>query len=287
MGLDWFQASPVADEAFKRAESILGWPLREVCSPDGDERLSVTLYTQPALYVTCAIIADALQHKGFSPSITAGHSAGEFAALYAAGSLDFETGLIVIAERARLMHEKAGPGAMAAVLGLQPQEVQDACVEFSGGIVQAANYNSPKQTVITGEEQAIDDITDDLKQRGARRVVKLPVSGAFHSPLMKEAQIEFNQFMMGVEIKRPRIAWVSNNTAQPEDDPDEIKSLLIAQFCESVRWVDSMAYISSHAESGIECGPGEVLCGLAKQNASEWPCNPCGTPSDLESIIQS
>ncbi|MBZ0257244.1 ACP S-malonyltransferase, partial [bacterium] len=285
MGLDWLDASQIAQERCRQAESALGWSVCDLWKPENETDLGLTKNTQPALYTLSAIISDALKEQGIEPALTAGHSAGEFAALYAAGAWDFETGLKIIAERARLMHELAAPGAMAAVLGMEPSQIEAACSEWSDGIVQAANFNSPKQTVITGEKAAIEAISPVLKEKGARRVMQLPVSGAFHSPLMKEAQSQFRAFLQDIEIKDLTTAWVSNNSAQQESASSSIREQLIKQFCEPVRWVQSMEVISSNADCGIEVGSGEVLCGLAKQCNRDWTCSPCGTIEDFNKVL--
>ncbi|MDP8245743.1 MAG: ACP S-malonyltransferase [Candidatus Hinthialibacter antarcticus] len=284
MGLDWFDASEIARNRSQQAEAALGWSVTDLWKPENESQLATTKFTQPALYTLSAILTDALKEKGVEPALTAGHSAGEFAALYAAGAWDFETGLRVIAERARLMHELAAPGAMAAVLGMQPEDIQSICDEWTDGIVQAANFNSPKQTVITGEKAAIEAISPVLKEKGARRVVQLPVSGAFHSPLMKDAQTQFRTFLQDIEIKVPSVIWVSNNTAQQQAFASDIRDQLVKQFCEPVRWVQSMDVIFAQSETGLEVGPGEVLCGLAKQCNRDWPCNPCGTIEEFSQV---
>lgn len=285
MGLDWLDASEMARQRCQQAEAALGWSVTDLWKPENESQLGATKFTQPALYTLSAILTDALKEKGVKPALTAGHSAGEFAALYAAGAWNFETGLRVITERARLMHELAAPGAMAAVLGMQPEDIQSICDQWTDGIVQAANFNSPKQTVITGEKAAIEAISPILKEKGARRVVQLPVSGAFHSPLMTEAQTQFRAFLQNIEILNPSVAWVSNNTAENQTSADAIREQLVKQFCEPVRWVQSMEVISAQTERGIEVGPGEVLSGLAKQCNRDWPCSPCGTIEEFNQVI--
>ena len=285
MGLDWLDASQIAQERCRQAESVLGWSVSDLWKPKNETNLGLTKNTQPALYTLSAIICDALKEQGIEPALTAGHSAGEFAALYAAGAWNFKTGLKIIAERSRLMHKLAAPGAMAAVLGMEPNQIEAACSEWSDGIVQAANFNSPKQTVITGEKAAIEAISPVLKEKGARRVMQLPVSGAFHSPLMKEAQSQFRAFLQDIEIKDLTAAWVSNNTAQQESASSVIREQLVKQFCEPVRWAQSMEVIASHSERGFEVGSGEVLCGLAKQCDRNWPCSPCGTIEDFNKVL--
>lgn len=287
MGSDLANESFHAMQRFKQADEMLGWDILELKKTDTVPSLDITIYTQPAIYVVSCVTAEFLVENGVKPSAVTGHSAGEFAALTAAGAWDFETGLNVISQRACLMHKMAGPGAMAAVLGLDPDIIRETCETFERGLVRVANYNSPKQTVITGESAAIEEISPVLKEKGARRVMKLPVSGAFHSPLMEKAQAEFRRFMENIEIKEPQIAWVSNNTAQPESDPARIKELLVDQFCSSVRWVESMNWMKEHTDEAVEVGPGEVLCGLAKACVDEYPCRPTSTLENMKEIIKT
>ncbi|MBI1389199.1 MAG: ACP S-malonyltransferase [bacterium] len=284
MGLDLYENSSLAQERFNEAESLLGWSVRDLVQPGREQDLNLTIYTQPALYTVSCILAELLIENGAEPHLTAGHSAGEYAALTTAGAWDFGTGLRVIAERGRLMHEMAAPGGMSAVLGLAPEVIAEVCDSWKDGVVRPANFNSPKQTVITGDKAAVDGIAASLKERGARRVAALPVGGAFHSPLMSEAQARFREYLADVSIQAPKIAWISNNSAQIETDAGTVREHLIRQFCEPVRWVESMRQIASESERGVEAGPGEVLTGLAKQCAPDWSCTPSGT---LESIQQA
>lgn len=287
MGNDLAGESAAALQRYKQAEDILGWDILELKNTDSVPSLDITIYTQPAVYVVSCTTAEYLIKNGVQPSAVAGHSAGEFAALTVAGAWDFETGLNVISQRACLMHKMAGPGVMAAVLGLDPDSIRETCDAFEGGIVRVANYNSPKQTVITGESDAIDEVTPILKEKGARRVVKLPVSGAFHSPLMEKAQSEFRRFMDSIELREPKVQWISNNTAQPESDPVRIKELLIEQFCSSVRWVETMNWMKQQTNQAVEVGPGEVLCGLAKACADEYICLPTSTLENIKEIVET
>ncbi len=293
MGLDFIEAYPSARERYEQAEAILGWSVEDLAKsdnaakPEGADNLNVTLYTQPSLYTLSCVIAEVLAEAGVEPSLTAGHSAGEFAALTAAGAWDFETGLRVIAERARLMHETAKPGAMAAVLGMNPDALEAACAAWSDGVVRIANFNSPKQTVITGDREAVKAIGPVLKEQGARRVVPLKVSGAFHSPLMEEAQQSFAEYMKDVKINDPRIPWVSNNTAEKVSDAETVRAHLVNQFCEPVRWMQSMASIESECGTAVETGPGEVLKGLAKACCGDLTCLSTDTVDGLKAAVET
>lgn len=272
MGFDLIEESGAAKARFEEAEAILGWSVSELCQPDNNKKLNNTLYTQPALYTVGCVFAERIQEEGVSPALVAGHSAGEYAALTTAGLWDFATGLRVIAERARLMSTVDTPGSMAAVLGLDPDTIADICSASPAGLVQIANYNSPKQTVISGETSAVETIGPILKEAGARRVVPLPVSGAFHSPLMKSAQETFAEFMKTIEVNELACGFVSNNTGNQETDPLTIRDHLVRQFCECVRWIDCMKTIADLCPVAIESGPGSVLTGLAKQCTPDLPC---------------
>jgi len=286
MGADLASEFPAAKERFAQADSILGWRILDLKKSKKPPSLDITLYTQPAVYVVSCVIAEQLLKAGIIPTATAGHSAGEYAALTAVGAWDFATGLRVIAKRAGLMHESKSPGAMAAVLGLQPDTVREVCESYQDGFVAAANYNSPKQTVITGEVDAVKSIANLLKEKGAKRVVPLPVSGAFHSPLMKNAQTEFRKFMKGIYIQKPAVAWVSNNTAQPESKPETIKERLIEQFCSPVRWVETMQWMESYKELVLEAGPGSVLCGLTKACCTTLTCKKTSTLEGINEVLK-
>lgn len=277
MGLDFVQNDPRSHHLYSQAEEILGWSVTDLSNESRVEDLQITLYTQPAIYVLSCAISNLMKSEGIEPACVAGHSAGEFAALTAAGAWDFSIGLKVIAERARLMHETVQPGGMAAVLGLDAASVQDVCGSYKDGLVQIANYNSPKQTVITGEKAAVEAIAPLLKEKGAKRVVPLKVSGAFHSPLMKPAQDEFRSFLGNIEINELDVPWISNNHAQPVQDSSSIRELLVKQFCEPVRWTECMKSVSQMCEYGIEIGPGEVLKGLAKACLADWTCHSTDT----------
>ncbi len=286
MGADMAEASVAFLRRCKQAEDLLGWDVLSLKKTDGIPSLDITIFTQPAIYIISCATADDLIANGIQPAAVAGHSAGEFAALTAAGAWDFETGLNVISQRACLMHKLAGMGAMAAVLGLEPQSIRDVCVAYTEGQVSVANYNSPKQTVITGEKDAVEAVTPILKDKGARRIVPLPVSGAFHSPLMQKARDEFWSFMQSIEVKEPSVPWVSNNTAQPESDPAKIKELLAAQFTSSVQWIETMKWMEKHTDQALEVGPGEVLCGLAKACCDDYICRPTSTIENMKAVLE-
>ena len=278
MGADLVNLSAAVPDLFRRAGEVLGWP---VIYPPPPVSLDLTLYTQPAIYTVSAAMTEVLREWGIEPAAAAGHSAGEYAALYAAGAWDFETGLRVIAERARLMHETKETGAMAAVLGLAPDVVEEVCAHYDSGTVGVANFNSPKQTVISGRCDAVEGVAPRLKERGARRVIPLAVSGAFHSPLMREAQDAFRVFLDSIPLESPRLTWISNHHARPERSPDGIRRRLVEQFCSPVRWIETMAFLEGLVTEAVEVGPGEVLCGLAKSCCATLECKKTSSAEGL------
>ncbi|MEW6234789.1 MAG: ACP S-malonyltransferase [Candidatus Omnitrophota bacterium] len=286
MGLDLIETSALASQRYRQAEDILGWSVEALSRPAGGGNLNLTLYTQPALYVHSCVLAEILMEAGLEPAITAGHSAGEYPALTVNGAWDFATGLKVIAERARLMHESKKEGSMAAVLGMSGEEISDFCSSWKDGILSVAGLNSPKQTVITGEKAAVEKAAPLLKNRGAKKVIPIAVSAAFHSALMQEAQSQFAEFLQAIEIKPPRIPLASNNTGQPVTDPEIIRVHLIKQFCEPVRWIDCMNAVSYVCSSAIEVGPGKVLCGLAKAIREDFPCHSASSWDGVRKVIE-
>ncbi len=285
MGLDIVRETPIGRDLCERANHVLEWSFEELVVSDDDQfSLKRTLYAQPAIYTLSYMIYMILNDAGLKPALTAGHSAGEYAALTAAGAWNFETGLNVIAERARLMSQVKNAGTMAAVIGLDPHIIEEVCKNVNDGIVVVANYNSPKQTVISGEVEAIEKITPVLKEHKARRVLPLDVSGAFHSPLMKESQHSFNAFMQTIELQNPGIPWISNNTAEPVMEPETIREHLVRQFCEPVRWNQLMLHVERECEEAVESGPGNVLKGLTKACCDELSCLSTGTLEEIEKV---
>jgi len=248
------------------ANQVLGFEITKLMFEGPEEELTETKNAQPALYIAGATAFEYLsEERGMRPDIVLGHSLGEFTALYAAGVFDFVTGLKVVRKRGELMSEAGSkyPGTMAAVIGkLSIDEIEETLKEVDG-VVVVANINSPEQVVISGEVEAVKEAMKLLKERGARRVVPLRVSAAFHSPLMEEPAREFADFLNGVEFKKPAIPIIPNFTAKATQDVDEIKQALRNQLTGSVRWVESIeeAYNLGVREF-VEVGPGKVLKGL-------------------------
>ena len=266
MGKELYANVPVAKELFEKANEILGFRITDIMFEGTDEELKQTFVTQPAVFLHSVIMAKALGEE-FNPDMVAGHSLGEFSALVAAGALDFEDGLRLVAKRAAAMQQacEAQPSTMAAVLGLDDKVVEDICAEVEG-VVVAANYNCPGQLVISGSIEAVDAACERLKAAGARRALRLPVGGAFHSPLMEPAKVELQAAIEAAPFKVPVCPVYQNVDAKPYTDPEQIKANLIAQLTAPVRWtyiVQNM--VADGADSFVELGPGAVLQGLIKK----------------------
>jgi [acyl-carrier-protein] S-malonyltransferase len=289
MGQDFFKAFDNARRRFDEANSALGRDLADICFNGPEDVLTATQNTQPALFAVESIICDALRERGILPSYSAGHSLGEYSALYAAGFISFTDGIRITAKRGELM-ARAGinaPGAMAAVMGMPLRQIQDVLSAQIKGIVVCANQNSPDQTVISGEGDAVKEACEKLKIAGAKRSILLPVSGAFHSPLMQGAADEFAAFIASFTFQSPRCPVIDNVTARAESDPTKVKDLLVQQLVSPVLWVDSMKLLASlDFGACIESGPGSVLRNLAKKCQDQLNVLPCGTVEDVYSLVQ-
>lgn len=268
MGKDLYDNVPEAKKMFEKANEILGFRITDIMFEGTDEQLKQTKVTQPAVFLHSVILAKAL---GVKPDSVAGHSLGEFSALVVAGALSFEDGLRLVSKRALAMQKacEAHPGTMAAILGLPDKTVEEICASIDG-VVVAANYNCPGQLVISGTVEAVDAACEKAKAAGARRALRLPVGGAFHSPLMEPAKKELEKAISEAPFKTPLCPVYQNVDAMPHTDPEKIKANLIAQLTAPVRWT----YIVEHMiEDDVtvftELGPGTVLQGLIKKINSE------------------
>ncbi|MEO0225483.1 MAG: ACP S-malonyltransferase [candidate division WOR-3 bacterium] len=264
MGKSLYENSRTAQRIFDQADDLLGLNIKKFCFEGPEEELKQTRITQPAITVTAIAAYEVLKEQGFLPSITAGHSLGEYCALYAAGAVDFEKVLRLVKKRGELMNIK-NPGTMAAVIGLEESKIKAICAQTEGRVI-IANYNAPDQLVIAGEEETMKKVSEEIKLAGAKRVIPLSVSGAFHSPLMRGAAEEFEKFLAGFEIADGQIPIVMNATAQPATDSQTIKKNLAVQILSPVLWVDSVRSIwQEGVNTFIEVGPGRVLSGLVKR----------------------
>ena len=267
MGSDFAAGNAKARALFEKADEILGIPLSRICFDGPEEELRQTRNTQPAIFLHSMAVAEALADR--SADMAAGHSLGEYSALVFAGALSFEDGLRLVRLRGELMH-RAGreqPGTMAAIVGLDGQTVADLCVESeSKGIVQPANFNSPGQAVISGSVTGVRAAMELAKQRGAKLVKELAVSGAFHSPLMESARTGLQQALAATEIRDARVPIVANVTAAPVQIASEIRDLLLRQLTMPVRWEQSIQRMTAEGMTEfVEIGPGKVLQGLVKR----------------------
>jgi [acyl-carrier-protein] S-malonyltransferase len=266
MGKDLFDRFPVAKEMFERADSLLGFSITDIMFTGSDEDLKQTRVTQPSIFLHSVILASIMSDT-FKPDMVAGHSLGEFSALVANGSLSFEDGLILVSKRAQAMQKACmlAPSAMAAILGADDKTVEDICAQ-TGEIVVPANYNSPGQIVISGSVAGIDKAIEALKAKGIKRIIKLAVSGAFHSPLMEPAKMELEEAIRSTLFLRPVCPVYQNVTGKPSSDPNIIKANLVLQLTSPVKWTQSITnMIADGATSFTEVGPGSVLQGLIRK----------------------
>jgi [acyl-carrier-protein] S-malonyltransferase len=267
-------ARPVVIETFRAAADVLGYDLWTLVQEGPAERLNRTEYTQPALLVAgVAVWRCWLEAGGPEPAVVAGHSLGEYTALCCADSLSLEQAVALVAERARCMQEAvpAAMGAMAAILGLEDDQVRELCLEAAQGqVVEAVNFNAPGQVVVAGHAEAVDRALDLAKRAGAKRSVRLPVSVPSHCTLMEAAAQRLSSYLWQVPFRSPRVPVIHNVDVRPHSAPDEIRGALIAQLHRPVRWAES---IRSMGQGGVgvflECGPGRVLSGLVRRIARD------------------
>ncbi len=261
MGLDLLD-NPMAKEKFDIAEKILGWSILEVCQQE--EKLAQTLYTQPCLYSIESILVDLLAQNGQNVNLVAGHSLGEYVALYSARVFDFESGLKLVKKRGELMNAAEG-GKMVALMKFNREELEIEVTKNPDVVI--ANDNSDGQVVISGKPSAVDDL---LTKIDVKKVVELKVSGAFHSPLMKDAAEDFAQTLHTINFKDATIPVLSNVDPNPSQNASELKERLLKQMTGGVRWREIMSVLSLEKVTlAIEVGPGKVLTGLMKRSCPE------------------
>jgi [acyl-carrier-protein] S-malonyltransferase len=271
MGRELAEKFPVARQTLAEADDALGFSLSQLCFEGPEELLRLTENTQPAILAVSVAAARVLQQHGVEPALAAGHSLGEWSAHVIAGTLAFADAMRAVKARGRAMQQAvpAGQGAMAAILSLDAAQVAQVCAQAAqetGLTVQAANLNSPGQTVISGALAAVEKASAIAKAKGARRAVMLPVSAPFHCALMAPAQEEVARVLAGLTIHDPRIPVAANITGALVTTADSVHDALIRQVTGAVRWVDCMQSLkAAGAEVYIEAGPGKVLCGLLKQ----------------------
>lgn len=270
MGADLYNSSAEARKLFDSANDILGFGITKIMFEGSDEELKQTRVTQPAIFLHSVVLARVAEN--FAPDMVAGHSLGEFSALVASGALSFENGLKLVAQRAMAMQKacEITPSTMAAVLGLADEVIVEICAGIEDEIVVPANFNCPGQVVISGTVAGVEKACELLKAAGAKRALILPVSGAFHSPLMEPAREELALAIGRTEFSNPLCPVYQNYSAQPATDVGVIKENLIAQLTGPVKWTQSVLRMTADgAGEFVECGPGKVLQGLVKKINSE------------------
>ena len=293
MGKDLVEAGGTAADFLGRVNDILGDNLTKIMFEGPGEVLTETRNAQPAILAHSVAVALALREMGVTPSVVAGHSLGEFSAAVAAGALAPDDGLRIVRKRGELMFAagQENPGTMAAVMGLDGGQVAEICsrVSVDAGVVVLANHNSDVQLAISGEVGAIEAATAALREAGARRVIPLNVSGAFHSPLLEGAAGEFGAFLDGVEVGDPNVPLVANVTAMPVLSGTELKTGFVRQLTSPVLWHDIMKEIAGPPTGApavvLEVGPGRVLTNLAKRAYPEVHFLPVGTVEDLGKVM--
>lgn len=291
MAKDLAAAFPAAADVFARADEALGAPLSTLCFEGPAEELTLTHNAQPALLAhgaaVWAVVKDQLSAKVQG---AAGHSLGEFSAYHAAGALPLEDALRLVRRRGELMYETGVqvPGAMAAILGELQRPIEEICGEASAkGVCVPANYNNTEQIVISGEVAAVEAAMELAKAAGAKRAMRLPVSGAFHSPLMQPAQAGLGEALQAAQWRDPNIPVWSNVTAEAVGDAATARDLLLKQLTSPVRWVEVVRNVAARfpGTTFVEMGPGAVLSGLVKRLAPDCKTMTCGTVAEVEAIM--
>lgn len=271
MGRDLAGKHSVARQTFEEADDALGFPISKLCFEGPEDQLKLTEFQQPAICTVSVAALRVLAEKGVKPELVAGHSLGEYAANVAAGSLQFADAVRTVRQRGKFMQEAVpqGQGAMAAVLGLSSEDTARACGDAAAEIekiVSAANFNSPEQTVISGEAAAVERAGQLCRERGAKRVVMLQVSAPFHCALMQPAQDRLAELLRAIEFAAPRVPVAVNVDAKLVTDAAQLRDALIRQVTGTVRWVESVRLlIAQGATAFVEVGPGKVLGGLMRQ----------------------
>ena len=292
MGRDFAESHPeLLQRYFEPADEILGFGLTELCFEGPDDQLTQTQNTQPALFVVSMAVLDVLRGHGVQAQAAAGHSLGEYSALVCAGVLDFEDGLRLVRRRGELMAQVNArtPGAMAAVIGLPPERVDEVCEAArtaGAGIVEAANYNEPTQTVISGETAAVDQASALMTEAGAARVVRLQVGAPFHCSLMDVLSGEFGAELDRYTFRDPQIPVVANFTGDYVRTGAEVKAALRSQVAGSVRWTDTMRRLAADGCSRfVEAGPGRVLTGFSMKINPDLAVHSAGDMKRVDALL--
>lgn len=289
MGRDLAATYPEARRVFEEADDILGYGLSSIAWEGPEQELTATGHAQPAILTHSVAAFRVVEQRLGAVALAAGHSLGEFSAYVAAGSLSFADGVRTVRRRGELM-QKSGtdrPGTMAALLGLDDDAAEQVCREASedGGDCVAANYNAPGQLVISGDVAAVERAIELARAAGAKRALRLNVSGAFHSPLMRVAEAGLAEQLRRATLAEPRFPVVSNVTARPVSDAGRAEQLLIEQLTSPVRWTESMRTMLERGVTHfVELGPGNVLSGLLRRIERGAAAQAVGTPQDVEAL---
>lgn len=293
MGKELYDKSPAARAVFEAADEALGFSLSSLCFEGPEEALRRTENTQPAILTTSVAALRALQERGtLEPTCLAGHSLGEWSALVAADALRFEDAVQLVRQRGQLMQDAVaeGEGAMAAIMGLEPEIIRELAEEVAaqtGQLVAPANYNAPQQTVVSGTAQGVDELIARLERAGAK-VKKLPVSAPFHCSLMQPAAEGLEQALAPISVSRPQIPVFSNVTASADHAQDTTKALLVQQVTAPVRWTETFSTIAkSRPAVALEVGPGRVLFGLGRRIDKSLKVLPVGDEASLSSAHEA
>lgn len=282
---DIFDRYDRAKMLLREVEDILGFPLGYTMFNGPEETLSRTLYTQPAIFLHSATLVILLREQGVEPYVVMGHSLGEVTALFASGALDFHDAVRVVAKRAELMDKVFEVGTMSAVIGLSIEKIKEIISQFGGKVV-IANINSPSQVVISGYLTDVEVAEEKLKEAGAKRVVRLKVSNAFHSPLMEPAQVEFQEFLRNIKFNTPKAPVIPNVEPVLETSPYMLKDLLVKQISSTVRWVESLRIAARIPEAVfVEIGPKRVLGRLLKETLGDVPYTGIDTFDELKAFL--
>jgi [acyl-carrier-protein] S-malonyltransferase len=269
MGRELAEVFPTARTLMEKGSEVLGLDLKRLCFVGPEESLSLTANTQPAVLTVSAMAWAVIREHGIHPDFVAGHSLGEYTALMAAGSLTYPDALRAVRRRGELMQDAVavGAGAMAAILGLSPEAVEEICGEAAQGeVVEVANLNAPLQTVVAGHAVAVNGAAAAARARGAKRVQMLSVSAPFHSSLMRPIAQEFATVLSDLDVRDPQVRFIANVDAEPKQTASEVVQSLIEQLDHRVRWVEVIQrLIQEGAETFIELGPGKILSGLIKR----------------------
>jgi len=290
---DYAETWPQVEETFKQASDVLGYDCWDIVCNGPVEKLNQTEITQPVMLAAdIAVMRVMAQQCMLTPFVFAGHSLGEYAALVAAESLDFEDAIKLVSKRGQLMQAcvPEGEGAMAAIIGLADEPVIKICTQVSeetNSVVEAVNFNSPGQVVIAGATAAVNTAMERLKEEGAKRALPLPVSVPSHSSLMKPAADELATYLKDVSISTPKIQVIHNADAKSHDDPDDIRDALAKQLYNPVRWTQTIQIIGDGADVIVECGPGKVLGGLTRRINKEVSSASLDSMASMQKFLDS